>query len=110
MPQVRQDTVRNRDEAEKVLGTMKGLLLDNFPFTQEVLSRKSLAQLADFVGDDEERRIELLSAIDHYRTLGDHVLMNAMLGGHQSLGRSCRPCCPGDTLRRRHRTLLRSVP
>ena len=95
MAQVGQDTVRNRDEAEKVLGTLKGLLLDNFPFTQEVLSRKSLAQLADFVGDDEERRIELLSAIDHYRTLGDHVLMNAMLGGHKSLGAFLQAVAPG---------------
>jgi hypothetical protein len=78
------DVQANRDEAASRLRDIDALMLGHYPSTLGVLQQHG-AQSYQVVKNTDPDAEDLGEAINHYRSFGDHVLMNAILGGHRSL-------------------------
>ena len=78
------DAQGNRDEAASRLRDINALMLGHYPSTLELLQHRA-AQSYQIVKSTDPDADDLSEAISRYRSFGDHILMNAILGGHRSL-------------------------
>ncbi|WP_175865891.1 peroxidase [Burkholderia cepacia] len=78
------DVQANRDEAGARLRDIDNLMLGHYPSTLALLQHHA-TQSFQFVKNTDPDADDLPVAVEHYRSFGDHILMNAILGGHRSL-------------------------
>ncbi|WP_175846037.1 hypothetical protein [Burkholderia arboris] len=78
------DEQGNRDEAVSRLRDIDILMLGHYPSTLGLLQQHA-ARSYQIVKNTDLDADDLSMAISHYRSYGDHILMNAILGGHRSL-------------------------